>query len=70
MTIDEYTKSIDFPKMKLLGEIDDFRYYDELETEPDNDEGIPIVIVESKETNEFEILDGEDALNALALFSI
>ncbi len=69
MTIDEYTKSIDFPKMKLLGETSDFRYYDELETESDNDEGIPIVVVENKKTNKFDIIDGEDALNALSLFS-
>lgn len=67
MTIDEYTKSINFPKMKILGEIKNFKYYIQKDV-PDRDEGVPIVIIENKKKNTFDVCDADLALSAVALF--
>ena len=67
MTIDEFCKMKNFPKMKVLGEIKNFRYYIE-KNPPDEDEGEPIVIIENIELNVFDPCSSDQTFAALDLF--
>ena len=71
MTIDEFVKSIDFPEMKLLGTMKNFRYYirDIPKDELDNEIGEPIVIEENLVSNTFKVCDSKQTFAIIKYFS-
>lgn len=69
MTIDEFTKKNDLPEMELFGEMKNFRYWIKKDRSDDNEEGIPMIILENKIKNTFDICNSDAALAAMALFS-
>ena len=68
MTINEFIKENDFPEMKVLGEMNYYKYYIEKYPLIGQDVGIPFIIVENKKKNTFEICDAHASLSAMALF--
>lgn len=68
MTIDEFTNSIDFPKMKLLGKMKNFKYYTEAHIKTDVEEGEPIIIEENLISNKFKVCDSEQTFAILKYF--
>lgn len=71
MTIEEFVKSIDFPEMKLLGTMKNFRYYirDIPKDELDNEIGEPIVIEENLVSNTFKVCDSKQTFAIIEYFS-
>lgn len=68
MTIDEYTKTNDLPKMKIMGEMKNFRYYIEANLNSSERTGIPMVIEENKISHTFEIVDADRVLDLMSYF--
>lgn len=68
MTIDEYRKSIDWPKMKVFGKQNGFIWYAE-KNPPKGTTGVPIMIRENVRLNSFEVLNSDQVFAAMALFS-
>lgn len=68
MTIDEYTKKNNLPKMKFMGEMKNFRYYIVADIPSENEVGIPDVIAENKTTGKFTMCDSEQASNLAGYF--
>lgn len=70
-TIDDFAASMDFPKMKFIGESENFKYY--LEIAPpekeDMEVGIPIVTWEYKYIKKFGVCESEYTFSALACFT-
>lgn len=68
MTIDEFTKFMGLPEMKVLGTIGGYKWYivkDPLE----GFVGIPTIIREHISSNIFEILNSDEALAVMGLFN-
>lgn len=68
MTIDEYIKENNLPKMKVLGEMKNLKYYIEKNIPPEMQIGFPMVIVENKKSDSFEICNTGQAIKLIAYF--
>ena len=68
MTIDEYTKKNNLPKMKFMGEMKNLKYYIEKNIPPKMQIGFPMVIAENKKSGFFEICNTGQAIKLMAYF--
>lgn len=68
MTINEFTKFMGLPEMKLLGNMNGYTWYI-IKNPLKGMVGVPTIIRERNSSNIFEILDSNEALSALRLFN-
>ena len=68
MTIDEFCKPRNYPKMKVLGELKNFRYYVSDYNDPEMYRGLPIIVIENKVKHTFSGCDPEKVFEILNLF--
>lgn len=68
MTIKEFCKKQHLPEMVYFGEMKNFKYYVEKNTSATEDVGIPMVVVESKNKNSFDVCNANTAMTLLDLF--
>lgn len=67
MTIEQYCEKHNLPEMRLLGEMKYFKYYMEKNL-LDEDNGIPMIIEESKADHGFNVCDSDQAMNVMRYF--
>lgn len=70
MSIDDYLKSIDYEvKVKVLGELKNFKYYIQDDLPNDEEVGEPLVVMENKKQHTFEVLGSDQANKIILLFT-
>lgn len=69
MTVKDFLESIGYDaEMKELGEMKNFRYYIQVDLPNNQDEGIPLMIIENISKNIFEIASSDQTFAAWEYF--
>lgn len=66
MTVDEFIKDNDLPKMKKVGKLNGWTYYIDDTLKDDEEVGVPMMIKEKN--NNVQICDADEVLEMIAIF--